>query len=359
MERQLWGLNPLGYHLVNVLLHAGCAILLWLVLVRLRMSTAWCCAIVFAVHPVHVESVAWVTELKNVLSGCLYMLALLCYLRFQQLHEAGRSARRQHLGWWLLAAFIFWLGAAQQECDGLFAGCHSAHPLVAEGAIVHRDWLPTLPLFGLAFLSSRITVLVEQHVVGASEVLNWTWPQRLLIGGRAFWVYIGKLIWPSNLCFFYPKWEVDAGDPKQYVFPAFVVLVVAVLFFGRTRFGRGPVTAVLYFGGTLFPVLGFFNVYPFRYSYVADHFQYLASIGIIVLVLEAGRSLLLRGLGKQGPTNRVRDVLSLLSFVAVGGIAAVLGGLTWSQCWVYRDHETLWRRHDCQESGELTPPTRT
>ena len=157
-----------------------------------------------------------------------------------------------------------------------------------------------------------------------------------------FWVYIGKLIWPSNLCFFYPKWEVDAGDPKQYVFPAFVVLVVAVLFFGRTRLGRGPVTAVLYFGGTLFPVLGFFNVYPFRYSYVADHFQYLASIGIIVLVLEAGRSLLLRGLGKQGPTNRVRDVLSLLSFVAVGGIAAVLGGLTWSQCWVYRDHETLW-----------------
>ncbi len=153
----------------------------------------------------------------------------------------------------------------------------------------------------------------------------------MLVAGRAVWFYAAKLIWPVPLLFIYPKWQVDQRAAWQYAFPLAAVGVIVVLWLARTRLGRGPLAAILLFAGTLFPALGFFDVYPFRYSYVADHFQYLASMAMIALLVgsavywTAGRLPL-----------RVARAAALL-------LLAALGALTWHRTLAFHDRQTLWQ----------------
>jgi hypothetical protein len=162
---------------------------------------------------------------------------------------------------------------------------------------------------------------------------------RFLLAGRVIWFYAGKLLWPSNLIFIYPRWKLDASAWSQYAFPIGVVALL-VVFSVMARRRPGPLAGFLIFAGTLFPVLGFLNVYPFRYSYVADHFQYLASLGIIVpaayVVVAAAQW---TSTGKGGE-------------IALAAISTlVLGLLTWRQSGIYRDSETLWRAVLAQDSA--------
>jgi tetratricopeptide (TPR) repeat protein len=158
-----------------------------------------------------------------------------------------------------------------------------------------------------------------------------TLPQRLLLAGRVPWFYAGKVLWPSNLMFFYPRWKVDSGELWQYLFPlATVALAVALVWLARRN--RGPLAGFLIFAGTLFPVLGFLNVYPFRYSYVADHFQYLATLGIIV---PAASGLMV--LARRILPGRVGAIaLSAL-------LVTTLGAATWRHSSLYCDEVTLFR----------------
>jgi Tfp pilus assembly protein PilF len=147
------------------------------------------------------------------------------------------------------------------------------------------------------------------------------------------WFDCGKLIWPHDLTFIYPRWEIDPRVAWLYVFPVAAMVVVIALWRLRTRMGRGPLVAVLCFAGTLAPALGFFDVFPFRYSYVADHFQYLASIGLITLIVSTGTLVCQRVGPRGGDWGRLVAVTVLL----------VLGVVTWSQAHIYQDVETLWR----------------
>jgi tetratricopeptide (TPR) repeat protein len=156
--------------------------------------------------------------------------------------------------------------------------------------------------------------------------------ERCLIAGRAFWFYLGKLFWPAHLIFIYPRWNVSAAVWWQYLFPAAAVLLLAGLW-RWWRQARGPLAAMLFFAGMLFPALGFFNVYPFRYSFVADHFQYLAGIGPITLAA-AGVAMASGALMKRN---------SLLRLIPGGALLAALGIVTWRQCGMYANIETLWR----------------
>jgi tetratricopeptide (TPR) repeat protein len=153
-----------------------------------------------------------------------------------------------------------------------------------------------------------------------------------LVAGRTVWFYLGKILWPTNLTFIYPRWRVSQAVAWQYSFPIATLLLLSTLWSLRGR-TRGPLAGMLYFIGTLFPVLGFLNVYPFRYSFVADHFQYLASLGAIVLV-SAGVALLL---GRRQLWQRPAGYALSLSLLAV------LAGLTWRQSRMYSDIETLFR----------------
>ena len=283
LEYHLWGLNPVGYHVVNVLLHALAAILLWRVLVRLQLPGAWLAAGIFALHPVAVESVAWVTERKNVLAAVFYFAAALAYLRGRRRERMAESKSGVSLRWYFLA-FALFVAALLSKTTA--CSLPAAMLLVIwwkRGRIAGRDVWPLLPFFAAGVALGLVTSWLERTHVGAQGP-EWafSFPERCLIAGRAVWFYAGKLFWPANLTFIYPRWQINTGAWWQWIFPVAALAVVAVLWRLRRRIGRGPLVAVLFFGGTLLPALGFTNVYPMRYSFVADHFQYLASVGLIV-----------------------------------------------------------------------------
>jgi tetratricopeptide (TPR) repeat protein len=192
-----------------------------------------------------------------------------------------------------------------------------------KGRVQRGDVMPLLPFFVVGVALGLLTAWMEKHHVGARGA-DWslTFADRCLIAGRALWFYAGKLVWPAPLTFIYPRWEIEPAVWWQWLFPIAAAGVVAGLWLARRRIGKGPLVAVLFFAGTLGPALGFVNVYPMRYSFVADHFQYLASVGLIIL-FAAG-------------LNRAPRVIPAT-------LVVLLGALTWQQTGIYRDLETLWR----------------
>jgi tetratricopeptide (TPR) repeat protein len=322
LDYQLWGARPFGYHLVNVLLHGLNAVLVWRLLERLHVPGARLAAALFALHPVHVESVAWITERKNVLSGAFYLGALLAWPGLASTGDEASNRRRYVVA---LALFAAALLAKTVTCT------LPAAVLVIgwwrRGTLEWRDVRRTLPLFALGGLLAATTVWVErQHAAGIDWELSPV--ERVLIAGRALWFYVGKLLWPTSLTFSYPRWDIDDGVGWQYLFPLAALAVGIALLAGRHRLGRGPFAAMLFFVLTVAPALGFVDVFPFRYSFVADHFQYLASLGPITLAAAAVASM--------------RVDVNLRRVVPVG-VLAVLALLTWRQAGIYRDLETLWR----------------
>jgi len=276
---QLWGENTLGYHLVNIVLHASSAFLVALILRRLAIPGGVLAALIFAVHPVHVESVAWITELKNTLSGVCYLAAALLYLRYDE----SRDRR-----WYAAAAGLFVFALLSKTVTATLPAALLVIFWWKRGRIGWReDVIPLLPFFAVGIAGGLLTAWVERAQIGAEgPAFQFTFIERCLIAGRAFWFYLGKLVWPANLIFIYPRWQVSQQVAWQYAYPLALAVLLAGLWWYRTR-SRAPLAAGLFFIGTLFPALGFFNVYPFIYSFVADHFQYLASLGIIVLVSAA------------------------------------------------------------------------
>jgi tetratricopeptide (TPR) repeat protein len=195
------------------------------------------------------------------------------------------------------------------------------------------DVLPVLPLFVFAIAAGLVTVLVERAFGGARGPDFALAPvERGLVAGRAIWFYLGKLFWPADLVFIYPRWHVDQSALWQYLFPLAAVALLLALWLWRRR-ARAPLAAVLFFAGTLFPMLGFLSQYFFLYSFVADHFQYLANLGIIALV-SAGIAL-----GLEHWRLWRRPVGYAVCLV----ILATLATLTWHQSRTYADAETLYR----------------
>ena len=344
LERQVWGLNPAGYHLTNILLQGINAVLLWLVLRQLAVPGAWLAAALFAVHPVNVESVAWITERKNVLCGAFYLSAALAYLRFAGLDRAGfcaagRQAERKtgpagRRRWYIAVLVLF---ACSLLSKSIACTLPAALLLVLwwkRDRLGWRDVRPVIPLLVMGLTMAMITAWVEKTHVGAvGGEWGLSWVARCLVAGRVVCFYLGKLVWPNPIIFIYPRWHVDAAVWWQYLYPAGLFAALVALWLARRRMGKGPLVAVLYFIGTLSPAMGFADVYYMQYSFVADHFQYLASIGIIALCVASGIQLVGR-LG-QG-ARRTNPVLAAC-------LVVVLGALTWWQCHVYRDVETLWQ----------------
>lgn len=321
LEHLLWGDAPLGYHLVNVTLHASAAGMFGLALRRLGVPGATWAALIFAVHPVHVESVAWISELKNTLSAVFYLGALLLYLRF----DAER--KRSLYG---LAFLLFVLALLTKTVTATLPAALLVIQWWRRGRLSWRaDAVPLLPWFLVGAVAGLFTAWVERTLIGAEGVVfELSLSQRCLLAGRVVWFYLGKLLWPADLAFIYPRWAIAPSDLLQWLPLAGAAVVLALLWRRRAQ-QRGPLAALLLFGGTLFPVLGFFNVYPFRYSFVADHFQYLASLAIIA---GAGAGLAWV-VGRWRPWGRVGAVTLVLA----------LGILTARQAASFRDRETLWR----------------
>jgi Flp pilus assembly protein TadD len=273
-----------------------------------------------------VESVAWMTEVKNTLSGVCFLAAASAYLTFDAKREAKPYA---------VALLLFGLGLLAKSVIAVLPAALLVVLWWRRGRLTwRRDVVPLLPFLGLGAAAGLFTAWVERHYIGATGgAFDFTVLERCLIAGRALWFYLGKLLWPAPLIFIYPRWHIDSSAVWQYLFPAGFLLVAALFWVLRHR-SRTPLAVLLYFAGTLFPALGFFNVYPFLYSFVADHFQYLASIGPITVAaagIARGTNLL--------PISLRRPLRPALH----GLLLSSLFLLTWQQSRMYSDAETLYR----------------
>jgi tetratricopeptide (TPR) repeat protein len=335
IESRLWGLHPFGYHLVNVLLHATVALLFCGLLRRLNVPGAWFAGAIFALHPVHVESVAWVSERKNVLSGLFYLLAIRSYLRYAPPEEERPEGLRHYIA----SALLFLCALLAKTVTATLPVALLLIRWWKRGRITRRDILPLVPFFAMGIILSGVTVWMERHHVGA-EGAAWDLSavQRLIIAGRALFFYLSKLIFPARLTFIYPRWPIPASL-AYLAYPIAACIGIAILWLSRRRIGRGVVTAALFFVATLVPALGFFNVFPMRYSFVADHFQYLASLGPIALV-----GALIARVGRGQGTDRASVRTAGLLRAATGCAFLVLPAtVTWVHAGVFRNAETLWR----------------
>ncbi len=334
LEHQLWSLNPMPYHLVNILMHAAAALALWRVLLQMRVPGAWLGAAIWMLHPVQVESAAWITEMKNTQCALFFLLSILFYCKSRP--SPADAERKPRAAYHYILTLLFGAMAIASKSSAMVL------PLVLVLCGWWVDgrwrWWRTLwqmtPLFLLSALSGLMAVW-SRNVEGSGEDQQWAldWLLRLPVAGKALWFYLGKLIWPHPLVMIYPRWELNPGDALLWLPLSAAILLTVLLWHNRnSQRGRALFFTWTYFVIALLPVLGLLTHGFLKFSYVADHFQYFASIGPLALA-GAVISIGLNALPKQSRWLQPMLGSSLL---------LVLGMLTWRQCTIYQNEGTLW-----------------
>jgi protein O-mannosyl-transferase len=328
IEHALWGLNTTGYHWVNLLLHVGNALLVWAVLARLGVPGSWLAAAIFALHPVQVESVAWITERKNVLMGFFFLLTLLAWIAF-----VDERTRRQWIFYCLALIFYVLALSAKATACTLPAALFLILWLQKKPITVRR-LMQIVPFVVLGVGMGLLAVWWERYHQGTNRgAFTFLSPiERILVASRAVWFYLSKIFWPSKLTFIYPRWNISPADLVDYIWLLAGIAACVAIYFLRRYVGRSVEVAAAFFVATLSPVLGFIMLFTFRYTFVADHYQYLACIGPISLA-SAG----IISLSDKFTQYRLLIVSAALLIVAS------LGTLTWQQATTYTNIETLWR----------------
>jgi tetratricopeptide (TPR) repeat protein len=324
LEWRLWGADTLGYHAVNLGLHIAEALLLWAVLRRLGIRAAFLGALLFAVHPVNVETVAWISELKNLLA-LLFLLASAWWFLKSGIPDRAGAGRTPDRGAWGLSLLAFTLGM-------LSKGSIAILPVAFLGVIgfrrrlVWRDLVRLAPFFALGAGLAAVDVWFQRH--GAPATIRDAGPvERLLGAGAVVWFYLGKALWPAGLCFVYPQWRISAGDPLWWLPLAGAVALTALLIRCPRPWARAALPGWGFFCLALVPVMGFTDVYYMKYSLVADHYQHIALIGIAALAAA--------GWGEWTARGPVR-------WMVAGAAVLALAGLTWRQSGNYRSDTALY-----------------
>jgi tetratricopeptide (TPR) repeat protein len=324
IEARLFNQRMSGYHFANILLHAMAAFLLLKILRQLAIPGACLATTLFALHPLQVESVAWLAEMKNTLSAVFLFAALLTYLHYD----------RERIQKWYWLTWLFFV-------VGLFAKASTAYLPICVLIIEwwrrgklgwRRDVRPMLPFFAAGTFSALATFWFERRIGAATGTIAIAPIDRFLIAGRAFWFYLGKIFWPINLKMFYPRWAIDPGAWWQYLFPAAAALLLLATWWLRRRY-RWQWAGLLFFFLSLVPFLGFFNVRMFRFQFVSEHLEYLPIIGIIVPV-SAGIAITL---------NRWHGCRRLIWTMPVAIAVVALTIQTWQHSKAFRDAETCYR----------------
>jgi tetratricopeptide (TPR) repeat protein len=333
IEAGLWGDSTTGYHLFNILLHFFSALLLVRILRKLAIPGAWFAAGIFALHPVMVESVAWISELKNALSGLFFLSTALAYLTY---FETGKKR------FYGAALGLFVLGLLSKTGIAPFPLAMLAVVWWKQGGLSWKsDILPVLPFFLTGMVFGLLTIYVEKtHIGTRGPGYEFSLIERCLIAGRALWFYLGKIILPINLTISYPRWVLNPAVWWQYLFPIAAVTAAGILW-AKRKVWRAPAAAFFFFTAMILPYLGFLSLFAFRYSFVADHYQYLAAIGPMVMCA----SLVDRVLGLARGNGRIlKPAVTVILLLALGSATRIQSGM-------YSDAETLYRTTIARNAG--------
>ena len=330
LEVQTIGLNAKLSHVINMALHAGSVLILWQILRKLTVPGAWLAAAVFAVHPINVETVAWISERKNTLSLLFGLCSAWLYLRYAGviattavMKPAKTDGENQEPGFELslpndpnriyaLFLLAFVLALLSKTTVAVFPVVFGLILWWKKGRLSRADIFSLIPPLALGAIAASVTSWIEHNplLVGASGP-DWNvgWVSRVMLAGQTACWYAWKMVWPHPLIFNYPKWTLEPTNPLQWLPLAIAIAAVAVLWAFRKTLGRGPITGLLIYLVCLLPTSGLFMVYPFRFSWVADHFAYVASIPLIALIVAGMVSLL---------HNYVRAGIALTGVVLLG-----------------------------------------
>ena len=323
LDYQCWGWAVFPRHVENVMLHVSAAFFLWRLLRRLEMRGAWLAAALLVVHPVAVESVAWITERKNVLCLALALLSMLCWCRGVHDWKGDATPRR---GWLVLAMVLCLLAMLAK-----ISACVVPPALVViawwkRGGIRWRqDVLPTLPMFVMALGLGVLIAWLERHQAGAMGPVfdELSWPKRLLIASQAVWFYLAKLVWPHPLCVVYHRWTIEPGVWWQW--SGLAGLVISGVWLWK-KGSRSLKAAALLFLGPLLPVIGFLNLNGMRFAWVADRWVYF-SMPVFCAVVAC----------------TVVRLPRRWQMITAGILIGVCSLLTWQQSALYDSTETFWQ----------------
>ncbi|TAM39844.1 tetratricopeptide repeat protein [bacterium] len=298
LEHKLWGLNPSGYHAVNLILHILNVLLVFWVVRKLYARLAFPVALLFAVHPIQVETVAWITERKNLLSLFFFLSAILAYLRF----DFTRRIRD-----YLFTVAMFAFALLSKPVAVCFIFFPALYKWWRDGKVTRREFRLSVILAAIGLFIALHTLYLEFYQVGArGSDFGLSFLERFILSARIMLFYPYKIIFPFDFVFFYPRWEVNANLWWQWLFSLAVILIAGALFIYRKKIGRGALALLIFYMISIFPVLGFLNVYGMKFSYVADHFSYLSTPALLLLIC-AGITFL---------SDRLKTKLTFLSSMA-------------------------------------------
>ncbi|HTV48200.1 MAG TPA: tetratricopeptide repeat protein [Phycisphaerae bacterium] len=347
LEYKLWGLAAEPFHFANIAMQACNAIILWRLLRRLDLKCAWMAAAIFAIHPVQVETVGWVAEQKTLLSAGLGFLAAMLWLQWAGVGPSSNASIKSKRKIYV-AATLFYVLALLAKTDVC------TFPVVLllilwwkHHSITKREILAAIPWLILGLVAACMTIFVEHGQAGANgENFTFSFAQRLIIAGKDIWFYPTKLFWPHPLLEVYPRWDVGNISGWDYIYPLSALGVLFTLFLLRKQIGRGSFTAAAFYVITLSPLLGFISFYTMKYTFVADHYQYIPCIGLIVLVIEP----IARFLSSRASKMTLKILSPMVQQAVVYGPAmffcavalAVLGNITYAQSKIYSPPINVW-----------------
>jgi tetratricopeptide (TPR) repeat protein len=325
---QCWGLDPVGFHLMNLAAYALCALLVWRVLAMLRVPGAMLAGAIFALHPVNVETAAWISQLKTMLSVALALASVMAYLW----HER-RGA------WWryAMALVLFLLSCLAKPTAVTLPAVLLLLAWWQRGKIDWRDMLRAIPYLGIAAGLSALAVWMQQALTAGQVIRTDPMLSRVALAGTAVWFYLGELVWPANLTLVYPRWWADPHDLLWYRFDVALLAALIVAWIWRRSWGRPVLVALGCYLALLLPVLGFVNISFMEHSLVADHWQYMAMIAPIAL-FAAGATTSVEWAGRRWGLMACRGAGWAMAIVLLG----VLGRVTYAQASLYPDVQTLW-----------------
>jgi protein O-mannosyl-transferase len=335
IEHHLFRDNAAGYHAVNILLQAADAVLVWLVLQRLKVPGAWLAGLIFGIHPVHAESVAWISELKNILSMFFVLVSISCFLAIEEKRLPDAFPE-------YIASLVFFLLALLSKTQAVFlpvvlllcAWWRGWRSETAKTVSFRHEVIRTCPFFLMAAVFSLVTIWFQNRGIGDEEIVIGSIIRRFANAGMAVWWYAGKVFVPVRLMSIYPKWRFDSPQLLEWLPLIALLSLLAIFWLWRNRGARGAFLALACFVVALLPTLGFVRMAYLRSgTLVADHHQYFADVSLIAF-FSAGVASVWAWRERAAKIATIAIILLLLG---------AMGTYTYGRAEIYRNEETLWR----------------